>query len=105
MLPWWGWVVLWVLLLATAGLVVGVRGRRVWRSLTALGRDVEQAGALVGELESAASRVREPDDDTRPAVTRDPRELRAAYREPRAATAADRSRRRAARRPPWARVD
>jgi hypothetical protein len=100
-LPWWGWVLLWAVILVGGGLLLLVRGRRTWRSARALAAEVGRAGALVAALEAETDRLRE----TAPApqaVTRDPRVVRAEYRAHRAAARAARRSRREAARPPWA---
>ena len=104
MLPWWGWVLLWVGLFLGAGLWIGVLARRTWSSATALGRELARAGAMV---EAVGARVDEIVDLDPPptAVTQPPRRLREEYREQRARQVAARRVRRAERTPPWARVD
>ena len=76
MLPWWGWVAFWTLLVAGGAAWLGVLSWRVWGSTTALAAEVERAGALVDELEEHADRLREPEDPPL-AVLREPREVRA----------------------------
>lgn len=104
MLPWWGWALLWAVLLVGGGLWLLVLSRRVWSSAKALGREVERAGALLSELEARVDDLRDVDPPPT-AVTQDPARLRAQYREQRAERAAVRRTRRAERLPPWARVD
>jgi hypothetical protein len=73
---WWAWTLLWVVLVAGAGVVFFVLGRSLWR----------KAAALLGELGEAADRLSvvsaelgamattgQPDE---PAVFADPAELR-----------------------------
>ena len=103
MLPWWGWVVLWALLLAGSAAWLGALSRRVWASTKALSVEVERAGAVVAALEERADVLREPEDGP-PAAVRDPREVRAEWRAQRRVQAAVRRERRAERLPPWARV-
>jgi hypothetical protein len=103
MLPWWGWVAFWTLLVAGSAAWLGVLMWRVWGSTTALAAEVERAGALVAELEEHADRLRVPEEPPL-AVIRDPREVRAQRRAQRAEQAAARRARRAERLPPWARV-
>jgi hypothetical protein len=103
-LPWWGWVLLWAVLLLGAGLVLGRLAWRLWGSTRALGREVQRAAALVAELEARADEMR----DLRPpptTVTQPLHRVRVQYREQRATAAAARRERRAERMPPWARVD
>ena len=104
MLPWWGWVLLWTVLVLGGGLWLFVLSRRVWRSSKALVLEVERAGALLSELEARVDDLREV-EPPRTAVTHDPSSLRAQYRQQRADRAAMRRTRRAERLPPWARVD
>lgn len=103
MLPWWGWLALWTVLLASSGLVLWRRGRGVWHSLRALGTEVERSGRLLDELEAVAGRARPAEEPL--AVIRPPHRVRAEYRAQREAARAERAERRARRRPPWARVD
>ncbi len=104
MLPWWGWVLLWAVIVLGGGLLVGLRARATWRSLRALTAELGRAGRLVEELEQAASRPSEPEPPVT-AVTQPPHSLREEHRRERARQAVDRSARRAERMPPWARVD
>ncbi len=102
MLPWWGWLLLWAVLVLGGALWVGIRVRAAWRSAAALGTELARAERLVAELEgrpegepvTAAGLV---------AATRDPRDVRAEYREQRVTAQATRRARREAARPPWAR--
>ncbi|MBM6399641.1 hypothetical protein [Phycicoccus sonneratiae] len=104
MLPWWGWVLLWAVVLVGGGLLVGLRALRTWRSAKALTAELGRAGELVAALEEAAHRAHDPDAPLT-AVTQDPHRLREEHRRETAARAADRAARRAERMPPWARVD
>ncbi|QIM20863.1 hypothetical protein G7075_06485 [Phycicoccus sp. HDW14] len=104
MLPWWGWVLLWAVILVGGGVLVGLRARRTWRSAKALTAELGRAGELVSALEAAAHE-RRADEDPVTAVTQDPHRLREEHRARRAAQSADRAVRRAERMPPWARVD
>ena len=104
MLPWWGWLLLWTVLVVGGGVWVGVRARSTWRSARALTAEVDRAGRMLAE---AVGEGTEPalDDLPTPALAMDPRDVREQYRRHRA-RAAERTRvRRAARMPPWARVD
>ncbi|MBR7742302.1 hypothetical protein KC207_03215 [Phycicoccus sp. BSK3Z-2] len=104
MLPWWGWLLLWSVLVLGGGVVVFLRLRSLWRSVRALSAEVSRAGRVVAELEAALERspaVHPPDT----AVAQAPRTLLRQYRSERARQRADRSARRAARMPAWARVD
>jgi len=103
-LPWWGWVALWIVLLVGSGAFLGRRAWLVWGRTKGLGREVERAGALVAELESRADELRDLEPSPT-AVTQPPHRLRAEYREQRTAAKAARHARRTDRLPPWARVD
>lgn len=104
MLPWWGWVTLWVALVLGGVVLVGLRARVAWRSVKALSAEVSRAGAVLSALESQAERLG-ADAEPRTAVTQDPHRLHEEYRRRRAEQVATRSARRAARMPRWARVD
>jgi hypothetical protein len=104
MLPWWGWVLLWTLLVVGGGVWVGIRARSTWRSATALTAEVDRAGRLLAEAVADTSGPQEDIVPT-PALAQDPREVREQYRRHRAEAAERRRVRRAARTPPWARVD
>lgn len=103
MLPWWGWVLLWAVVLLGSAAFLGWRARQVWGRTTALAREVRRASELVAELESRADELRDI-DPALVAVTQPPHRLRAQYREQRAAQKAARRARRTDRLPPWARV-
>ena len=105
MLPWWGWLLLWLVLLVGGAVLVGLRVRSTWRSVKALGAEVGRATEVLTALETQADRLREATEavDAAPAVTQDPRLLRAEYRRRRAEQAARRQAVRAERLPPWAR--
>ncbi|WP_392542103.1 hypothetical protein [Oryzobacter telluris] len=104
MLPWWGWVLLWVVLLVASGLWLFVLARRVWGKTKALTRELSRASALVAELETRVDELRDADPPPT-AVTQAPSRLREEYRAQRAEQAAVRRSRRAERMPRWARVD
>lgn len=104
MLPWWGWALLWVVLLVGSGAFLGRRAWLVWGRTKGLGREVQRASDLVAELESRADELRDVDPPPT-AVTQPPHRLRAQYREQRATAKAARRARRTEWLPPWARVD
>jgi hypothetical protein len=104
MLPWWGWLLLWTVIVVGGAAWIGVLSRRTWRSARALTAEVARAGELLAALEARTDALRDTVPD-RTAVTQEPRRVREEYRAARAATTADRRARRAAGRPPWARVD
>jgi hypothetical protein len=102
-LPWWGWVLLWVVLLVGSAAFLGWRAWLVWGKTKSLGTEVQRASTLVAELERRADELRDL-DPAPTAVTQPPHRMRAQYREQRAAAKAARHARRADRLPPWARV-
>ena len=103
MLPWWGWLLLWLVLVVGGAVLVGLRARATWRSLRALTGELGRAGRLLEALEAAAATHRELDPPA-PAVTQDPHRLREEHRTQREADRAARRTRRAQQLPPWARV-
>jgi len=102
-LPWWGWVLLWVVLLLGSAALLGWRAWLVWGKTKLLGREVQRASELVAALESRADELRDL-DPTLIAVIQPAHRMRAQYREQRASAKAARHVRRADRLPPWARV-
>jgi len=102
-LPWWGWVLLWVVLLLGSAALLGWRAWLVWGKTKVLGREVQRASELVAALESRADELRDL-DPTLIAVIQPAHRMRAQYREQRASAKAARHVRRADRLPPWARV-
>jgi hypothetical protein len=103
-LPWWGWVLLWTVLLGASAVWLFVLSRRVWRKTKVLTGELSRATALVSELEARVDELRDVDPPPT-AVTQDPSRLRAQYRTQRAEQRAARRIRRAERMPRWARVD
>ena len=103
MLPWWGWVLLWVVLLLGSAGFLGWRAWLVWGKTKGLGREVQRASELVAELESRADELRDV-DPALIAVIQPAHRMRAQYRDQRAAARAARHVRRTDRLPPWARV-
>ena len=103
MLPWWGWVLLWVVLLLGSAAFLGWRAWLVWGRTKDLGREVQRASELVAELESRADELRDI-DPALIAVVQPAHRMRAQYRDQRAFTKAARRARRTDRLPPWARV-
>ena len=104
MLPWWGWLLFWLVLLAASATFLGWRARAVWGSAKALGVEVARAGELAAALEARADELR-PVEPAATAVSQPVHRVRAQYRQQRASTKAQRQARRADRLPPWARVD
>jgi len=102
-LPWWGWVLLWVVLLLGSAGFLGWRAWLVWGKTKGLGREVQRASELVAELESRADELRDV-DPALIAVIQPAHRMRAQYRDQRAAARAARHVRRTDRLPPWARV-
>ena len=103
MLPWWGWLLLWMVLLLGSAAFLGWRAWLVWGRTRSLGREVRRASDLVAGLGARADEPREVDPPS-VAVTQPPHRLRAQYRSVRASTKAARHSRRTDRLPPWARV-
>ena len=103
MLPWWGWLLFWVVLLVGSAAYLGWRAWQVWGSTKTLGREVQRGSELMAELEQRADELRDVDPQPT-AVTQPPHRLRAQYREQRASAKAARHERRTDRLPPWARV-
>lgn len=103
MLPWWGWLLFWVVLVLASVAFLGWRAWLVWGKTKALGREVGRASALVAEIEARADELREV-EPALVAVTQPPHRMRAQYREHRASAKAAREARRTDRLPPWARV-
>ena len=103
MLPWWGWLLLWVVLLVGGAVLVGFRVRTTWHSVRALSAELSRSGRLLAELETVTTRSAQRHPPVT-AVTQDPHRMWAQYRQGRRAARADRAERRARRRPPWARA-
>ncbi|MGG5257120.1 hypothetical protein [Phycicoccus avicenniae] len=103
MLPWWGWILLWAVIVLGGGLLVGVRARATWRSAKALTAELGRATALVEDLQRALDE-HDPPAPPVTAVTQPPHSLQEEHRRERARQAEDRAVRRAERMPPWARV-
>lgn len=105
MLPWWGWLLLWVcLVLASAALLAWV-GWRAWRSAKALSTELGRAERLLAALETERDRLAPGAgaEDVRLAVFENPASLAAEYVEERQARREAKRRRRAERLPGWAR--
>jgi hypothetical protein len=104
-LPWWGWVLVWVVLIVGGAALVVWRGWRVWGRVKALGRDVAEAQRTAAALQSQVERIEEnsaaPSGDL--AVFRDPEAVRKERVEVRGALKKERLARAEARRPGWAR--
>ena len=58
-LPWWGWLLFWVVLVLASVAFLGWRAWLVWGRTKVLGREVGRASALVAELEARADELRE----------------------------------------------
>lgn len=103
MLPWWGWLILWTVLIGGAAALLGWLCWQVWGKARLLMFEVERATDAVAELEARADALSEvlPPPSS---VTQDPSRLREEYRAQREEAAHRRASRRAARLPPWARV-
>ena len=70
MLPWWGWVILWTVLVAASTLWLGVLVRDVWGRSKALGREVTRASELVAALEARVDELSEVDPHPSPSPSR-----------------------------------
>ncbi len=103
MLPWWGWLIFWLVLVLGAAGLLGWLSWRVWGKVRQLTAELERAGAALAELEARVGELDEVDPPPT-AVTQDPSRLREEHRRQRDAAAAERANRRAERLPPWARV-
>ncbi|GEM_PF-6905228 len=42
MLPWWGWVLVWVVIVVGGAALIAWRGWRVWGKVKALGREIAE---------------------------------------------------------------
>lgn len=104
MLPWWGWLLFWAVLVVASAVWLGVLGRDVWRRAQALGAEVSRASVLVAALEARADELSEVEPPPI-AVTQPPHRVREEYRVQRERRLTQRRARRAERLPPWARVD
>lgn len=106
MLPWWGWVLLWVVLVVGGLGVCALLARRVWGRARALLRELGDAERLVGALETRTDRIR-AEVATTPvdlAIFSDPAQVGAARRATRRTVADERAVRREERLPGWART-
>ena len=103
MLPWWGWVLFWVVLLAGSAAYLGGGPGRCGGVPRRSAARCSARATLVAELEARADELRDVDPPPT-AVTQPPHRMRAQYREQRASAKAARHVRRADRLPPWARV-
>ena len=104
MLPWWGWLLFWTVLVVGSAVWLGVLGRDVWRRAQALGAEVSRASELVAALEARVDELSEVEPPPI-AVTQPPHRMREEYRDQRERRLTQRRARRAGRLPPWARVD
>ena len=104
MLPWWGWLVLWVCLLLASAALLGWVGWRTWKSLKALTRELGTAERLLAALEAQRDRLT-PQDTSPPrlAVFDNPMTLAGDYLTDREERVQARRRRRSERLPGWAR--
>lgn len=104
MLPWWGWVLIWAVIVLGGAAWIAVLVRRAWRSLKALNAELGRASALAGAIEREAStaNVTEP-SPPRLAVFMTPAQAARERTEVRTSLRTERQARRAARLPGWAR--
>jgi hypothetical protein len=103
-LPWWGWVLFWLVLVLGSGALLGWLGWRVWGRAKLLTAEIQRATDAVAALEARVEELDRPATPGPSAVTQPPSRLREEYRLQRQDAAARRAGRRAARLPPWARV-
>jgi hypothetical protein len=104
MLPWWGWVLLWAVIVLGGALLLWLLVRRTWRSFRALTVELGRAGALVGAVESeAATPNLTPPTPPRLDVFTSPAQAARERHEVRATLRRERQERREARLPGWAR--
>lgn len=108
MLPWWGWVLLVLVLLAATAVLLGLRLRWLWRRFRALLRELERSETTLSALEDRAEELASAASSSAgahgpgPSVLASPTELRAGYAADRATQRAVRDARRARDWPPWA---
>lgn len=103
MLPWWGWTILWVVLLLAGAAVIAWRLRWLWGRSRAFLEALEEAEATLAAVETRIAEVEQvAERDTRIGPLEDPGELRRAYAAARTSQREDRRRRRAERLPGWA---
>lgn len=104
MLPWWGWVLVFVVIVLGGALLLWVLGRRAWRSFRALTAELGRAGALAGAIEAeAATPNRNPPTPPRLDVFGSPAQAARERHEVRTALWTEKQARREARLPGWAR--
>lgn len=105
MLSWWGWLVLWLVLVLVSAALLAWSWRRTWRSAKALTRELGEAERLLAALEVQRDRP-DPQDDSQPtrlAAFDNPLDLAATYLVGREERKEAKRRRRADRLPGWAR--
>ena len=105
MLPWWGWLLLWVVLVAASAALLAWRGWLVWGEVKALSREVGEAERTLTALEVQRDRLATAGEalDRELAVLRDPAEVGRERAATRQALSDQRHERARARRPAWAR--
>lgn len=105
MLPWWGWLLVWVVLVLGGAALVAWRGWVVWGKVKALGRAAADAQRTAAALQAQVRRI-EADSAAMSgelAVFRDPESVRRERVEVRDALRERRRARAKERRPGWAR--
>ena len=79
-MTWWAWTLLWLMLVAGAGVYLFLLGRALWRKVSALftelGAAAELLGTLSGQLQELNAAVRPAEPEL--AVFADPQALRRA---------------------------
>ncbi|WP_028278714.1 hypothetical protein [Arthrobacter sp. H5] len=96
-MPWWFWIVLWVVLVLVSALFLGFLGFRIFRQVMAVLRDVEGASQLFALSERTPDTGANPDQPSA-AVFLDPADVRSQNRLKAALRARARSQRRIRRR-------
>lgn len=104
-LPWWGWVLVWVVLVVGGAALLAWLGWGVWRKVKLLTKDLGEAERTVAALRAQKRRLEDAAGDAPPelAVFADATELRRRHAEQRADQREERRRRARERRPGWAR--
>lgn len=57
MLPWWGWVLVWVVILVGGAALIAWLGWRVWGKVKALGREIADAERAADALQAQVDRI------------------------------------------------
>lgn len=104
MLPWWGWAILWAVLVLGGALLIWVLFRRTWRAVRALNAELGRANALAVAIErEAATPNAEAPPAPRLAVFMAPSQVARERDAVRASLRKEKQERRQTRLPGWAR--